>query len=103
MRTALLSIAFATLAAVGTAEAGPVNHREHRQGARIRQGVHSGELTRREARGLVGQQARIRAEEYRYRHDDGHLGPAERADLRHDQRRASRSIYRQKHDEQQQP
>jgi hypothetical protein len=102
MKIALLGMALASVVAVGTAEAG-VNHREHRQTARIRQGVQSGELTRREARGLIGRQAHIRAEEYRYRHDDGHIGPAERADLRHDQHRASRGIYRQKHDDQQQP
>ncbi len=103
MKTALSSLAVLGLLAVGTAEAGPVNRREHRQSVRIRNGVQSGELTRREAARLIGQQAHIRAEEYRYRHDDGHLGPRERADLRRDENRASRSIYRQKHDDQQKP
>ena len=51
-----------------------------------------------EAHRLVHQQAHLRAEEYRYRHNDGSLGPRERADLRHDENHASRSIYRQKHD-----
>jgi hypothetical protein len=103
MKTAILALAAFGLAAAGSAEAGTINHREHRQSARIREGVQSGELTRRETRRLVGQQAHIRAEEYRYRHNDGELGPRERADLRHDENRASRSIYRQKHDEQSRP
>lgn len=74
-----------------------VNQREHAQRARIRQGVRSDELTRREGRKLLREQARIRREEYRYRHNDGHLGPRERADLRRDLNRSSRHIYRGKH------
>ena len=86
-----------TLAAAGAASAG-INQREHNQVRRIRQGVHSGELTRHETRRLVAQQAHIRAEEFRYRHNDGHLSARERADLQRDLNRSSRQIYRQKHD-----
>ena len=47
---------------------------------------------------LEAQEARIRAEEFRYRHNDGHLGPRERADLQRDLNRESRRIAQQKHD-----
>jgi hypothetical protein len=80
----------------GDAQAG-VDGRQPRQQARIAEGVRSGDLTRREATRLEAQQARIRREERRYR-ADGVLGPWERADLRRDQRRASRTIRRQKND-----
>jgi hypothetical protein len=85
------------LAVAGAASAG-VNQREHRQMQRIRQGVRSGELTGRETRRLLRDQAHIRAEEFRYRHNDGHLSARERADLQRDLNRSSRRIYRQKHD-----
>jgi hypothetical protein len=47
---------------------------------------------------LEAQEARIRAEEFRYRQNDGHLGPRERADLQRDLNRESRRIAQQKHD-----
>ena len=103
MKTTILTLAVLGFLAAGSAEAASINRREHRQSARIREGVHSGELTRREAHHLIGQEGHIRAEEYRYRHNDGQLGPRERADLRHDENRASRNIYHQKHDGQTQP
>jgi len=85
------------VAGAASAQAG-VDARESRQKARIRQGVRSGELTSREAARLAAEQAAIRAEEYRYRHNDGHLGPWERFDLQRDLNRSSRDILRQKHD-----
>ena len=75
-----------------------VNSREREQRQRIQQGRRSGELTRLEALRLAEQQARIHREERRYRRDDGRLDAWERADLRRDQNRASRNIYRLKHD-----
>ena len=50
--------------------------------------------------GLLAEQARIRAEEFRYRHSGGGLSPREYLDLQRDLNRASRHIYRQKHDAQ---
>ena len=99
-RKAIFAAAFALTAALAlpTAASASVNGREHEQRQRIQQGRRSGELTRRETRHLLEQQARIRREERRYRHDDGRLDARERADLWRDQNRASRTIYRQKHD-----
>jgi hypothetical protein len=41
---------------------------------------------------------RIAREEYRFRHNDGHLGPRERTRLQHDLNGVSRDIYRDRHD-----
>ena len=74
-----------------------VNARQHHQRDRIKQGVRSGELTRREARHVAGDQRDIRQLERAYK-SDGSLTTKERRDLRHEQNQASRDIYRQKHD-----
>lgn len=95
-------VAAGTLGFTASAEA-TVNGRQARQHARIVDGRQSGELTRRESAGLALQQAHIRREEARYRATGAGLGPLERRDLRRDQRRASRAIYRQKHDGQSRP
>jgi len=91
-------LAAAVLGAAPASQAATVNARERAQQARLRQGLCSGELTGREYARLEAQAARIRAEEFRYRHNDGHLGPRERADLQRDLSRESRRIARQKHD-----
>ncbi|HVF90113.1 MAG TPA: hypothetical protein VNH22_08590 [Blastocatellia bacterium] len=74
-----------------------VNRREHRQRARIRHGVRNEELTRREARRLAGEQARINRYEARAR-SDGKLTRHERRRLNRKLNRADRHIRRQKHD-----
>lgn len=74
-----------------------INRRQHREQQRIRHGIRSGELTRFEARRLGTEQARIRAHE-RYARRDGYISPRERARLDREMNRASRHIYRQKHD-----
>ncbi len=79
-----------------------VNVRQERQQVRIRQGVRSGELTRREAHRARESQRDIRQLERAYR-SDGTLTRAERVDLHHEQNQASRQIYRQKHDAQDRP
>lgn len=79
-----------------------VNARQANQQARIREGVRSGELTRRETRGVRETQRDIRQLERAYK-SDGVLTPAERADLHREQNQASRQIYRQKHDAQDRP
>ena len=76
-----------------------INGRQHREQLRIRHGIRSGELTRREAFRLQAERARIRAYE-RYARRDGYVSPRERARLDRGLDRASRDIYRQKHDRQ---
>jgi hypothetical protein len=79
-----------------------VNERQHRQMDRIRDGAASGDLTRGETRGLVGEQRAIRREESAYR-SDGVVTPRERADLHRDLDRSSNHIWQQRHDAQQRP
>lgn len=88
-------------AQAGTRDPG-VNARQHQQRARIQQGVRSGELTRRETRGLAADQRDIRQLERAYK-SDGHLSATERVDLQREQNQASREIFRQKHDGQDRP
>lgn len=79
-----------------------VNARQHAQHDRIRQGVGSGELTRRETGKLASEQRDIRQIEREYK-SDGTLTGAERRDLHQEQNQASRHIYQQKHDVQDRP
>ena len=76
-----------------------VDRREHRQRSRIRHGVRSGELNRREAHRLRRQQAVTRAEEAKAK-ADGKVTKRERRHLNRRENRTSRHIYRQKHDAQ---
>ena len=76
-----------------------VDRREHRQQRRIRRGVHSGSLTRREAGRLEAQEAKTKAEEAAAK-ADGKVTRRERAHLQRRENRTSRHIYRQKHDRQ---
>ena len=94
----LAVLAASVLGAASVSSAAPVNARERAQQARLRQGLRSGELTGREYVRLEAQEAHIRAEEQRYRANDGHLGPRERADLQRDLARENRRIAQQKHD-----
>ena len=89
--------ALCTLSAAMPAEA-RVNQRQDRQQHRIANGVHNDSLTARETAGLAKQQASIRKYERRSRADGSGLTPAERARIEQRQDRASRNIYRQKHD-----
>jgi len=70
-----------------------------KQTSRIVHGVANGELTRREAKNLKRQQKHIQKEK-RIAKADGIVTKRERAHIRHDQKVANRSIYRQKHDAQ---
>ena len=102
--TALKSLAVAvSMLVAGTVVAQTatpgITERQENQKARIEQGVKSGQLTHREAARLRAEQRGIRAEK-RLAKADGVVTPAERAKIRRDQRRASRDIYRQKHDAQ---
>ncbi|MEM6799908.1 MAG: hypothetical protein AAF696_00815 [Bacteroidota bacterium] len=73
--------------------------RQLKQGVRIKQGVRSGELTRKEAAGLKAQQRNIRRTK-RAAKADGVVTPRERAVISRKQNRANRSIRRQKNDAQ---
>jgi hypothetical protein len=85
-------------AQVRVVEARRIHGHAHHQLERIRQGWRQGDLTRLEARRLLAEQARIRAEARVYRHTGGGIGPREALDLRRDLGRSSRHIYIQRHD-----
>ncbi len=76
-----------------------IQQRELNQDKRIDQGVASGQLTPKEAGRVEAQQAKIKQDEARMK-ADGKLTKKERAKLTREQNRASRTIYRQKHDQQ---
>ena len=86
------------IGAAGASAAG-VNSRESLQRHSIGAGVHDGSLTRREARGLVHQQARTERLEQRFRADDGRLGSRERAKLDRRLHRNNQAIYRARHND----
>ena len=75
-----------------------INAREARQQLRIDQGIASGQLTYGETRRLEREQERIERTEDRYRDSGGGLSFRERVRLERDLNRASRDIYREKHD-----
>jgi len=85
--------------AVFAQETPRVDRRERHQQRRIRQGVRSGELNRREARRLERQQAVTHAQEAAAK-ADGKVTKRERRHLNRRENRTSRHIYRQKHDSQ---
>lgn len=95
-----LGVTLMSLMLAGTiASAETVRHqRGQNQQARIRQGVRSGELTPRETVRLQRQQAHIRQETRQEARDGGGLTVPEKARINRMQNRASRNIYRQKHD-----
>ena len=102
-KLALLVAAVAAVSSWSALATDPaVNHRQHRQQHRIEQGARSGELTRQEAKGLRNEEHSIRQEERAYK-SDGKLTRAERKDLHHDLNRASKDIYREKHDDEKRP
>lgn len=92
----------ATLAATTLAGALPasaqVNMRQDNQAARIEQGVRTGQVTPGEANSLARQQGRIARTEDRMRmRNGGRLTPMQRRKLSMRQMRASRHIYRARH------
>ncbi len=82
--------------ATGSTKTPVVTKRQMNQQRRIRQGVKSGELTKGETRKLETDEAKIRAEK-KMAKADGNVTPAERKKLRRDENKASRDIYRLKH------
>jgi hypothetical protein len=76
-----------------------IDARERHEQKRIKQGLRSGELTRREARKLEAEQRKIKADEAPAK-SDGKVTKKERKQLHKELNRASRHIYREKHDAQ---
>lgn len=67
------------------------------QRARIKQGVKSGELTKAEAVNLAKDQKEIRNDIKDAKKDDGVIDRSERKEIKQEQRKESRKIYRKKH------
>jgi hypothetical protein len=93
----ILMTALVMVMAIGSVTA-QVRQREKNQHARIVQGVKSGELTKAETKNLARKEKDVR-QDVREAKADGVVTPAERKDIRQDQRKASRAIYRKKHNE----
>ena len=89
-------IGFSVPASAGSADDPVIQERMQNQQQRIDQGAASGQLTPREAARLEGQQAKIRQDEARAK-SDGVVTVAEKRKLTAEQNRASRDIYRKKH------
>jgi Ni/Co efflux regulator RcnB len=106
MKRILLSLAAASAVltampvAASAAPWQPIHDRQANLERRIDQGVHSGELTRREAGRLREQFHDIQRLEARYRRTDDRLTPGERADLDRRYDRLADQVYAQKHDDQ---
>jgi hypothetical protein len=98
---ARMAIASGALLLVGAAWSGAaradVDGRQALQRERIHQGVENGSLTRPETRHLVRQQVRVERSQRRFLRNDGQLGPRERVRLHRMQDRASRHVFRAKH------
>ena len=73
-----------------------IDEREKNQQERIKEGVKSGELTPTETRRLEAQEGKIKADEMSAK-SDGKVTPAERRHIKREENRASRNIYRKKH------
>ena len=76
-----------------------IDQRQVIQQKRIGQGVASGQLNARETNRLDKREAKIAAHEAKAK-SDGKVTKAERHHLRREENRASKAIYRQKHDRQ---
>lgn len=99
LTAAVLTLGAVTLAQAVTPadrQAQRVDRRQAHQAARIDQGLASGELTRREEHRLEHQQEHIANVETRVERD-GQVTGKEAVRLEHAQDRASRNIYRKKH------
>ena len=86
-----------TLAHPLLARAGEIEERQKRQQERIGEGIASGELKPKEAVKLEAEQGAIQKKKRRYK-SDGKLTPKEKAKLNKDLNKASKDIYKEKHD-----
>jgi len=76
-----------------------INERQDNQQARIKQGVVSGEITKKEGIKLTRQQVQNQRKEAHFK-SDGTFTKRERAIVQRDLTKNSVSIYKQKHDKQ---
>lgn len=97
-RVVMLALAAALLGSISFAQTATpkVTKRQGNQQDRIHQGVKSGELTKGEAAKLEAQQGKIAVDKAKAK-SDGVVTAKERAKLRHEQNRASKNIYKKKH------
>lgn len=95
----MVSLLMATTAIAAPPVKGKATHKQVNQHGRIKHGVKNGSLTRAEAARLRSQQRTIQAMK-RVARADGRVTHAERVVINNAQRRASRSIYVNKHDRQ---
>lgn len=91
----LLASVILAAVTVSTADAQVVK-RARNQHQRIKQGVTNGELTRAEAANVRNDQREIR-QDVREAKADGVVTTEERKEIKQEQRKASRKIYRKKH------
>ena len=96
-----LLFAFVTIASAGFEQTKTpvIKERQENQQKRIAEGVKSGELTAKETKHLEGREVKIQKDKKEAK-ADGVVTKQERAKLRREENRTSRSIYRQKHDAQ---
>jgi hypothetical protein len=97
-RIILLALVAVLISSVSFAQTATpkVTKRQHHQQQRIKEGVKSGELTKGEAARVEAQQGKIAVDKAKAK-SDGVVTPAERAKLKREQDRASKNIYRKKH------
>jgi hypothetical protein len=95
----ILSILLAGLSSSAQTKTPGINERQERQQARIASGVKTGQLTARETEHLEAREAKIQHDK-KIAKSDGKVTHAERAKLEREENRASKAIYRQKHDAQ---
>jgi len=95
-KVVLIALFLCSVGAFAQSKTPVVDQREKNQQSRIKEGVQSGELTRGEARRLEAQQGKIKADEMVAK-SDGKVTNAERRQLKREQNRASRNVYRKKH------
>jgi methionine-rich copper-binding protein CopC len=88
--------AFTTFAQDATPK---VHHRQNKQQRRIANGIKDGSLNSREAARLERQEAKIQKDKHEAK-SDGTVTKEERQQLRKEQNKTSRHIYKQKHDAQ---
>lgn len=99
MFAALFVLGFTMASSAQNAPASTVDKREANQKERIKEGVKSGELTKKEAKDLKKQQQHIKKAEAKA-NADGVVTDAEKAKLDRKQDKASKKIAKQKHDKQ---
>ncbi len=94
--TLLVSSGLMSQSVMASPNSGWIDKKQKHQKHKIVRGVKSGDLTRKETWRLGKQQRRIHLKERRFK-ADGNFTRRERAKVHRDLARASRSIYRAKH------